>query len=121
VLGKVSGAEAALAEAAASPRLEVRLAALQALQSRPQPSLEAQLGRALGASDWRERRLAALALGGGADAERVRALAAALDDANGFVREAAAASLKRLSKEGEVPIQKAAQKALQNITEKAVH
>jgi tetratricopeptide (TPR) repeat protein/HEAT repeat protein len=112
VLGKISGAEAALAEAAASPRLEVRLAALQALQ-RPQPSLEAQLGHALGASDWRERRLAALALGGAADADRIRALAAALDDANGFVREAAAASLRRLSKEGEVPIQKAAQKALQ--------
>jgi hypothetical protein len=110
LLARVSGAEAALAEAAASPRLELRLAALQALSSHPLPSLEAQIDRALGARDWRERRLAALAAGGTLD--RVRALAAALDDANGFEREAAAASQRRLSQETDAPVRAAARRAL---------
>jgi tetratricopeptide (TPR) repeat protein len=112
VLAKVSGAEAALAEAAASPRLEVRLAALQALESRQAPSLSSQLEQALRAADWRERRLAALALVHAADAERVRALGSALDDKSGFVREAALRSLQRLADEGDPPLRAAAREVL---------
>jgi HEAT repeat protein len=58
------------------------------------------LERSLGSPDWRERRLAALALSHATD---VKALAAALDDANGFVREAAAQSLRRLSESTDAP------------------
>src|SRR5262249_55872791 len=62
VMAKIPGSEAALAEAASSPRIELRLAALSALDGRRLPSLSPQLAKALAAADWRERRLAVLAL-----------------------------------------------------------
>ena len=123
VLVKVSDADAALAEAASSPRLEVRLAVLQALSGRPArppalpatptaPPLKATLERALGATDWRERRAAALALVSSPDAEHLRSLGAALDDPNGFVREAAARSLDRLAHDPDPQVRAGAAAAL---------
>jgi tetratricopeptide (TPR) repeat protein len=113
VLAKSDGGDAALAEAAASPRAEVRLAALDALvAARPRAATSPLYDRALTSADWRERRAAARALAGTNDADRVRALGAALDDASGFVREAAAASLERLSRSPDARLRAAALKAL---------
>jgi tetratricopeptide (TPR) repeat protein/HEAT repeat protein len=117
VLAKIDGGEAALAEAATSPRLEVRLAALQAISGRARsPSLTGALGKAIAAPDWRERRLAAQALGASPNAtsglERVRLLKGALGDGNGFVREAAQEGLKRLTEDPDPKVRSAASAAL---------
>ena len=67
------------------------------------------LTRALKAQDWRERRAAALALGAGGEVvggNVLPALGAALDDASGMVREAAARSLGNAGEGGVAPLDK---------------
>jgi tetratricopeptide (TPR) repeat protein len=106
VLGKVRGGLPTVIRAIGDPAPEVRLAALDALggvEDAPRPAEATQaaalgvaqavaqaVGRTLGSRDWRERRAALAALPA---SNAIAAASAALDDADGFVREAAARAL----------------------------
>jgi superkiller protein 3 len=100
VLGKLGAGDVAVT-ALDDASLEVRLAALDALgrlvaAGDVEPALDRAFDRALRATDWRERRAAALALASDGTRRPPRALgalASALDDRDGFVRESAARAL----------------------------
>jgi len=118
VLAKIPGGGARVLAALADGNPAVRRAALSALGAARAGSpggdgardIDQALERALAAGDWRERRAAAIAAaesGAAPSGARVRsALAAALDDASGFVREAAARALGSAGKDGVAPLSK---------------
>jgi tetratricopeptide (TPR) repeat protein/HEAT repeat protein len=93
VLAKVRGGVPTVVQAASDPAAEVRLAALDAL-ALVQPDAAAEAApaatRALGSPSWRERRAALSAL---PPRSLAGAATTALDDPDGFVREAAARAL----------------------------
>jgi tetratricopeptide (TPR) repeat protein len=95
----VRGAEAAIARALDDPADQVRGAAMNAVavlatrRGAAPPALVAALVRALESPGWRDRRIAALALGRLGDKGDPGALARAANDASSFVREAVAQSL----------------------------
>jgi tetratricopeptide (TPR) repeat protein/HEAT repeat protein len=110
VLAKLDDLDA-VGGALADPALEVRLAALAALARHPDERFAAAVEHALTSTDWRERRSAALAARAAGPMRRspgrpstLHALAAALDDADGYVREAAAQALGAEGGDGVAPL-----------------
>jgi HEAT repeat protein len=97
--GKVRGADAAIAKALGDPADQVRGAAMNAVavlaarRGGAPPMLVTALVRALANPGWRDRRIAALALGRLGEKGDPAALVRAAGDASSFVREAVAHAL----------------------------
>lgn len=97
--GKVRGADDAIAKALADPADQVRGAAMNAVavlaarRGGAPPALVTSVVRALAAAGWRDRRIAALALGKLGEKGNPSALAKAAADTSSFVREAVAQAL----------------------------
>jgi tetratricopeptide (TPR) repeat protein/HEAT repeat protein len=96
VLAKVRGGLPTVVQAVSDPAPEVRLSALDALstvQADAAADAAQAAARALGSRDWRERRAALAALSAMPTRPLAAAAVGALDDPDGFVREAAARTL----------------------------